>query len=214
MYYVILPTGEKFGPADLTTLQSWVNENRVQPNTIIEDAVQNVQIPASRVIGLNFPNTSPPPQGPGMGNPNPYEHAPGPQSYAGYYNRSGPGTSPSDPLPAAYRKFNWGAFMFTWIWGLNHKKPELLGLIGLGLIGRVLPDSISYFLSAISLGLSIWIGTQGNEWAWKSGRFSSPDEMQRCQTTWAWWALGFFILCFVLVLFAVMIPLMAMGSRR
>ena len=43
------------------------------------------------------------------------------------------------------------------------------------------------------LGLAIWYGCKGYEWAWKSGRFATPDECRRCQATWGWWGLGLVI---------------------
>ena len=72
--------------------------------------------------------------------------------------------------------FNWGAFAFTWIWGLNHKKPETLLAI------------LAAFVPFGGLIAAIYIGYKGNEWAWDSGRFQSIDDMQECQIIWAKWA--------------------------
>ena len=37
-FFVLWPDGQKFGPADLQTLQRWAVENRVGPATLLEDA--------------------------------------------------------------------------------------------------------------------------------------------------------------------------------
>lgn len=60
-YYVILGDGRRFGPADVPTLNSWILQNRVGPNTILEDVTTGNQYQASTVSGLNFPSDSPPP---------------------------------------------------------------------------------------------------------------------------------------------------------
>ncbi len=72
-YFVIAPDGQKYGPADVMTLNQWVQQNRVTPTTMLEDAATGAQIPASQVPGLVF--TAPP------SNQNPYNAAPGYQQY-------------------------------------------------------------------------------------------------------------------------------------
>jgi len=91
--------------------------------------------------------------------------------------------------PDIKAKFNWGAFYFNWIWGVNHKKPETLLILLAGLIP---------FGALIGM---IYIGYKGNEWAWASGRFRSVEDMIECQSIWAKWALWMFILSTVLPLF-------------
>jgi hypothetical protein len=80
------------------------------------------------------------------------------------------------------KKFNWGAMYFSFIWGLNHKKYITLLIIPLWFI--------PYFGGLAALAFGIWIGISGNQWAWDSGRFSSPAELQDCQTIWRKWAVG------------------------
>ena len=98
------------------------------------------------------------------------------------------GTLPADVA----RKFNWGAFYFTWIWGLNHKAYITLLVFVLG--------CVPYLGSIAHIGFAIWIGTKGNQMAWDSGRFRSIDEMMECQRIWAKWALWVFIATFSLIL--------------
>lgn len=58
-YYVLLPDGQRFGPADLALLQVWVIEGRVHPNYLLEDSVTGARIEAQRLPGLRFPTGIP-----------------------------------------------------------------------------------------------------------------------------------------------------------
>jgi hypothetical protein len=53
-WYVIGRDGQKYGPADLPTLQMWASENRVRPDTMLEEEGTGVQLPAQSVAGLTF----------------------------------------------------------------------------------------------------------------------------------------------------------------
>jgi hypothetical protein len=54
-YYVIAPDGTtKYGPADVETLKGWVAENRLGPDTMLEDFQSGMRLPASQVRDL-FP---------------------------------------------------------------------------------------------------------------------------------------------------------------
>jgi len=54
-FFVIHTDGTKFGPADVLTLKAWIAENRVGPNTMLEDAQTHIQVPAFQVPELGFP---------------------------------------------------------------------------------------------------------------------------------------------------------------
>ncbi|GBC95074.1 hypothetical protein HRbin16_00861 [bacterium HR16] len=62
-YYVIAHDGNRYGPADIETLQQWVREGRVAPNTTLEDEFTGTQVRASLLPELShlFPSTAPPP---------------------------------------------------------------------------------------------------------------------------------------------------------
>jgi hypothetical protein len=62
-YYVIAQDGDRYGPADIPTLQQWVREGRIAPNTTLEDEVTGTQIRASLLPELShlFPSQSVPP---------------------------------------------------------------------------------------------------------------------------------------------------------
>lgn len=60
MYYVEAGNGQSFGPADFATLQQWVREGRVGPQTILRD-MQGQKMMASTLPGL-FGGSVPPPR--------------------------------------------------------------------------------------------------------------------------------------------------------
>jgi hypothetical protein len=80
--------------------------------------------------------------------------------------------------------FNWGAFLLTWIWGLNHRKPILLLV----------------FVPCVGLFIPFWAGFMGNRWAWESGRFQTGADCKRCQEIWTYWGLGFVAFYFAIYL--------------
>jgi hypothetical protein len=76
MYYVLGEGGAKYGPASLETLRKWVEEGRILPGMMLEDASTGVQIQASQVDGLFGPPSAPvaspastPPSGYSPGSP-------------------------------------------------------------------------------------------------------------------------------------------------
>lgn len=78
-YYVIGPDGNKYGPADVPTLKTWVAENRLMPESMLEDFNTGQRMPASAVPGLieGQPTATAQP-GPAMGAASPYSQAPSP----------------------------------------------------------------------------------------------------------------------------------------
>jgi hypothetical protein len=92
-----------------------------------------------------------------------------------YIQQAAPATqSESDQL----RGWNWGAFMFSWIWGI---------------FNRVW---LSFLVFIPGLG-TIWafvLGAKGNEWAWKAKHWESMDAFKRHQKAWKPWAIVLFIL--------------------
>ncbi len=67
-YFVISPTGQKYGPADVQTLNSWAQEGRIVSTTMLEDASTGEVIPATQVPGLVIAPA--PTMGPDYQNPN------------------------------------------------------------------------------------------------------------------------------------------------
>ena len=218
-YFVLASDGQRYGPADVAVLNNWIQEGRLYPSSMLAPEAGGEPVLASTVVGLLWPSASAPGQ-PMQGVPSPsqstYEQHVQPQMPMG-----GPFQSPQQPyaqyprginagfgqpLPEEVRKrFNWGAFFFSWIWGLNHKQPILL----VGLVCGCIP-----YLGIIAvLGIQIWAGINGNKWAWDSGRFGSLTEMEECQLIWAKWALGLFIFQVLAIILLVGVSLASGGFR-
>ena len=54
-YFVIAADGQKYGPADVPTLNHWAQEGRVLASSMLEDAATGQQYIATSVPGLQFP---------------------------------------------------------------------------------------------------------------------------------------------------------------
>jgi hypothetical protein len=88
------------------------------------------------------------------------------------------------PIPPEIDRWNWGAFLLSWIWGVgNNTFIALLALVPLlGLIMRFV------------------LGAKGSRWAWRNGRWDNVEHFKRVQRRWAIW--GAVIWVVSLVLFA------------
>jgi len=53
-FFVIAHNGQKYGPADLPTLNQWASEGRVLPTTMLEDSVTGARGVAQGIPGLSF----------------------------------------------------------------------------------------------------------------------------------------------------------------
>lgn len=74
-------------------------------------------------------------------------------------------------VPAEINRWNWGAFLLNWIWGIgNNTFIALLTLIPL--FGLVMP---------------FVLGAKGSRWAWRNGRWDSVAHFKRVQRLWAIW---------------------------
>ena len=92
-----------------------------------------------------------------------------------------------DNIPDGIRGWSWGAFLLNWIWAIgNNVWWGLLALIPyLGLI------------------VAIWLGIQGRELAWKTGKWQSVEHFQCVQKQWSKWAviitLSIITICMVIM---------------
>src|SRR5690242_9695543 len=74
-------------------------------------------------------------------------------------------------VPAEIDRWNWGAFLLNWIWGVgNNTFIALLTLVPV--IGWVMP---------------FVLGAKGSAWAWRNGRWDSIAHFKRVQRLWAIW---------------------------
>jgi hypothetical protein len=54
-YFVVMPDGQKFGPADVNVLTQWAAEGRISSGTLLEDVSTGQRLPASQVVGIMWP---------------------------------------------------------------------------------------------------------------------------------------------------------------
>ncbi len=52
-YFVLWPDGQRFGPADVPTLQRWAVENRIGPGTLLEEMGSGRHVRAIDIPALN-----------------------------------------------------------------------------------------------------------------------------------------------------------------
>jgi ABC-type Fe3+ transport system permease subunit len=90
---------------------------------------------------------------------------------------------------AAVKKWNWGAFLMSWIWGLGNK--TYIALLGL--------------IPGVNIVMAFVLGARGSEWAWKNKKWESEDQFKRVQGLWTAFGLGLFagyIVALVIVIIA------------
>jgi hypothetical protein len=81
-YFVLSPDGQKFGPATVPTLNQWIQEGRIAPQTLLQDAATGAQIVARALPALSFapqPTLAPP-------DANPYTMS-SPAQHPGFYSQ-------------------------------------------------------------------------------------------------------------------------------
>jgi len=104
-----------------------------------------------------------------------------------YANNSGTGGAP----PPEVGGWNWGAFFWTWLWGIAHGVWNSFLVLILGLIWQIV------------------LGAKGTEWAWKSRRFTSVQQFKDTQRAWAIWGWVFF---FLYLIGTVIVVILVMGA--
>ena len=73
------------------------------------------------------------------------------------------------PIPAEINRWNWGAFLLNWIWGIgNQTYIALLTLI-----------------PVVGLIMIFVLGAKGSAWAWRNGRWDNIEHFKRVQRRWA-----------------------------
>ncbi len=123
-------------------------------------------------------------------------------------------------VPQEVKKWNWGAFIFGWIWCVGHKQ-WLLAIASLFLtavifvasffIGNIIRSVVFFipatkdnliisgifsFLIPLLIFISAFIakavfwGKRGNEWAWMKGKYETPQQLFAKERKWRNWAIG------------------------
>lgn len=82
-------------------------------------------------------------------------------------------------VPAEIDRWNWGAFLLNWIWGIGNNTFIAL-LVFVPFFGFVMP---------------FVLGVKGSAWAWRNKRWDSAEHFLIVQKKWAKWAaLVYFLL--------------------
>jgi len=81
-------------------------------------------------------------------------------------NTSGQGRSAI--IPQEIRGWNWGAFVFGWLWGISNR------------VWISLLSAIPY----VGVIMLIVLGVKGNEWAWRKKRWDSIKHFKSTQRKW------------------------------
>lgn len=99
-------------------------------------------------------------------------------------NNSGTGETAPHSIAG---KFNWGAFLFNWIWGIKYQKWILLIILVL----TIIPYG---FIAGIIM--CIWAGIKGNQWAWEEVQYKNEEDFHNAQKKWVKaWFITMAILC-------------------
>lgn len=78
------------------------------------------------------------------------------------------------------KKFNWGAFLLNWIWGLGNKSYITLIIFAVSFV-TIIP-----FVGLFALiGCQVWFGIKGNEWAWRNKKWIDEEHFHKVQRKWA-----------------------------
>lgn len=72
-------------------------------------------------------------------------------------------------MPKEIKKWNWGAFFLSFIWGIAHK----------------VYFSLLFFVPFFGLLVPFILGFKGNEWAWKKDNWENVEEFKRSQKKWS-----------------------------
>jgi hypothetical protein len=81
-------------------------------------------------------------------------------------------------IPPELDRWNWGAFLLNWIWGIgNQTFIALLALIP--------------FVGFVMLFV---LGAKGSAWAWRNGRWDSVEHFKRVQRQWAIWGVAVWLI--------------------
>lgn len=75
-------------------------------------------------------------------------------------------------IPPEANRWNWGAFLLTWVWGVGNGVFIAL-LVFIPFFGILIMPFV--------------LGAKGSAWAWKTRRWDSIEHFRRVQRLWAIW---------------------------
>ena len=93
-------------------------------------------------------------------------------------NTSGQGKTAA--VPKEIQKWNWAAFILSWIWGIGNGVPIALVALFANLVPCV--------GTVVALSMSVVLGMHGNEWAWRNRRWQGVEHFLDVQRKWTRWS--------------------------
>ncbi len=75
------------------------------------------------------------------------------------------------PVPAEIDRWNWGAFLLNWIWGLGNDTYIALLM----------------FVPVVNVVMMFVLGARGSAWAWRNRPWRDVAHIRRVQRKWAIW---------------------------
>jgi len=93
-------------------------------------------------------------------------------------------------VPPEIDRWNWGAFLLNWIWGIGNN--TLIALL--------------MFVPLVNVVMVFVLGAKGSTWAWRNKRWESVGKFKEVQRKWAVWGvvvyallIAFFVALFFLI---------------
>lgn len=86
-------------------------------------------------------------------------------------NTSGQGSNAA--VPYEVDRWNWGAFLLNWIWGVGNN--TFIALL--------------MFVPFVNIVMPFVLGARGSAWAWRNKRWESIEQFRRVQRLWGIWGL-------------------------
>jgi hypothetical protein len=74
-------------------------------------------------------------------------------------------------IPPGVDRWNWGAFLLNWIWG----------------IGNSVFIALLMFVPLVNIVMVFVLGAKGSVWAWRNRRWDSVEHFRQVQRKWAIW---------------------------
>lgn len=105
-------------------------------------------------------------------------------------NNSGQGKLAS--VPAEIDKWNWGAFLLNWIWGIGNN--TFIALL--------------MFIPFVNIVMPFVLGARGSSWAWRNKRWDSVENFREVQRKWTKWSLIVYV-AFISLLVILFMTIMA-----
>jgi hypothetical protein len=82
-------------------------------------------------------------------------------------------------VPAEAKRWNWGAFLLTWVWGLGNS--TYIALLAL--------------LPVVNIVMAVVLGIKGGRWSWQNRKWQGVEQFNRVQGLWAAFGLGLLAGC-------------------